>query len=264
MKHRAAAVFFILLSFFSAHAAEFRLGEQGNAPRIRPPAHLSNGGEKATYRATWNGIPIASAEIHAAPRVVAGKKFYQVKIQAQTAKYLEIIWKMRDSIESFFEADTFQPHHYIFLQRENRRKSDITARFNPSNRKWTVRRKQGEKVKEFEFVSAKTFDPVSATYLARSMDLEVGDKLEMEVFGGKSRYRVTLDVVAKEPVSTKMGEFEAFKIIPRVTNLNPDGYAQRMREATVWISADEKRRPLLITSQVFIGSVSIEMVDEIS
>ena len=261
MKHRFVIVACVFLLSFSSHAGEYRVG-QGKIPEIRPPLHLSNGGEKATYRASWNGIPLASAEIHAALQVIGGKKFYEVKIQAETWRYLELIWKMRDSIESVFDADTFQPHRFTFRQRENRKKIDTTALFDPGNKKWTVRRQDGKKLREFDFVSQRTFDPISAAYLARSLDFKVGDKLEMEVFGGKSRYLLTLDVIGKEPISTRVGDFEAYKVIPRVTNLTKEGYAGRVREATAWISADEKRRPLRITSQVFIGSVSIEMVEE--
>ena len=111
----------------------------------------------------------------------------------------------------------------------------------------------------FTATSSLAYDPISATYLARSVDFKVGDKLRLEVFGGKSRYLVTFDVVGKERISVKKGEVEAYKIIPQVKDLSATGYAGRMRQATIWITADEKRTPIRIQSQVFIGSVNIEM-----
>ncbi|MGH7775058.1 MAG: DUF3108 domain-containing protein, partial [Candidatus Binatia bacterium] len=106
------------------------------------------------------------------------------------------------------------------------------------------------------------FDPITAVYLARSLDFKVGDVLQLDVFGGKSRYLVVLEIASKERVALKTGEFDAYKIIPRVTNITRSGYAGRVREATVWISADEKRKPLKLVSQVFIGSVNIEVAEE--
>lgn len=243
-------------------AATSFAGDANEAPRYQPRFYPFDGGERAEYRASWNGIPVASAEIRAAPVVIQGKKFYQVRVQARTWRYLELIWKMRDRIESTFDAKELQPRRFAFRQRENRKKIDTTAEFDAAHKKWVVHRQQGERVKDYEFVSQHTMDPVSATYLARSLDLKVGDTLRMEVFGGNSRYLVTLDVVAKEPVSTKSGISEAYRIVPRVINLTSSGYAGRVREATVWISADEKRRPLKMVSQVFIGYVSIELVGE--
>ena len=235
--------------------------DPGEISRYQPHFYPFDGGENAEYRASWNGIPVASAEIQSAPLSIDGKKFYQVKVQARTWRYLELIWKMRDSIESIFEAKSLHPHRFIFRQRENRRKIDTTAHFDPANKKWAVHRKQGDKVRDYEFFSPHTMDPISAIYLARSVDFKVGDALRMEVFGGNSRYLVIMDIVGREPITVKTGVFEAYKIIPRVINLTSSGYAGRVRQATVWISADEKRRPLKIISQVFIGYVSIELVE---
>ncbi len=97
--------------------------------------------------------------------------------------------------------------------------------------------------------------------MARSLDFKIGDHFEFEVFGGKSRYLVMLDVAAKERVKVKIGEFDAYKIIPKVTDLSKTGYATRVREAAIWITADEKRMPVKMSTQVFVGSVNIEMTE---
>jgi hypothetical protein len=252
--------YFILSSVFCSAALLFAdaEGPQNYTPRFHP----FNSGEKAVYHASWLGIPVASAEIEMQALQQDGKKFYQVTVQAQSWRYLDLFFKMRDVIESKFDAETFHPSRYFFRQRENRKVIDTTAVIDPSTKKWVVHRQEGKKPKDFEFVSPYTLDPISAVYLARTLDFKVGDRLRLEVFGGKSRYLVTLDVVAKERVSVKSGEFDAFKIIPQVTDLSKSGYAKRVRQATVWISSDEKRTPLKIVSQVFVGSVNIEMVDD--
>ncbi|TAJ98719.1 DUF3108 domain-containing protein [bacterium] len=255
--------FFLLVFFLQSVAPSVSLfaGDSGELLQYQPRFYPFDGGESAEYRASWNGIPVASAEIQTVPLVIDGKKFYQVKVQARTWRYLELIWKMRDVIESTFEAKTLHPVRFIFRQRENRKKIDTTARFDPTSKKWTVHRQQGSSVRDYEFVSQHAMDPISAVYLARSLDFKVGDALRMEVFGGNSRYLVIMDIVGREPITVKTGVFEAYKIIPRVINLTSSGYAGRVRQATVWISADEKRRPLRVVSQVFIGYVSIDLVE---
>ena len=235
----------------------------GDAPEqpqnYKPHFYPFDKGEKVTYNGSWLGIPLASAEIQMQPIQLNGKKFYQVKVQARTWRYLDLIWKMRDTIESTFDAETLHPNRFVFRQRENKKKNDTVAVVDPATKKWTVDRKENNKPKNFEFTSSLAYDPISATYLARSVEFKVGDKLRLEVFGGKSRYLVTFDVVGKERISVKKGEVEAYKIIPQVKDLSATGYAGRMRQATIWITADEKRTPIRIQSQVFIGSVNIEM-----
>lgn len=248
------SLLFLLVSCSLSYAGDLP-GEQHRAQ------FYLNGSESAQYRASWNGIPIASAEVQAAPLLINGSRFYEVKIQASTWRYLDLVWKMRDSIESVFDAETLHPRRFVFRQRENRKRIDTIALFDPGNKKWVVHRQQGAKVKDYEFVSQHTLDPISAVYLARSLDFRIGDTLRMEVFGGKSRYLVILNIVGQERITVAAGDFDAYKISPRVLNLSRSGYAGRVRQATVWISADEKRRPLKIVSEVFIGSVSIEMVE---
>ena len=169
---------------------------------------------------------------------------------------------MRDSIESVFDPESLRPRRFVFRQRENRKRTDTTALFDAGSKRWTVRRQEGMKVLDYDFFSQNTFDPISAVYLARSLDFEVGDAPRLEVFGGKSRYLVTLSVEGRERVSLGSGDFDAYRIVPRVTNLAKSGYAKRVREATVWISADHRRMPLKMSSRVFIGSVNIEMVEK--
>lgn len=262
MNCRFSPLFFWLILALLLHAQALLAEGPAKSPEGHLYSYTLGNTERIVYRASWNGIPIASAVIHGGPLLIEGKKYYQVKVQVRTWKYLELFWKMRDSIESIFNVETFQPHRFIFRQRENRRKIDTTAVFDPGSDKWLVYRRRGTKVKNYEFVSRHTFDPISATYLARRLDFSVGNRLQLEVFGGKSRYLVTLDIVGQERITVRAGDFDAYKIIPRVFNLTRSGYAKRVRRVTIWISTDEKKRPIKVVSQVFIGSVEIELVEE--
>jgi len=227
-------------------------------PRFRP----FDGGEKAVYHASWLGVPVASAEITMKPVLVDGKKHYQATVKAESWRYLDMIFKMRDVIESTFDAETFHTRRFSFIQRENKKANDTTAEVDPATRKWTVRRKENKKKKDFEFESPYALDTVAAVYLARSLDFKAGDQFRLEVFGGKSRYLVTLDVIGKERVSVKGKDYEAYKIVPKVADVSKTGYAKRVREATAWITADEKRLPIKMSTHVFVGSVNIEMMEE--
>jgi hypothetical protein len=231
-------------------------------PRYRPRYVPFEKGEYASYRASWNGIPVATADVRTSPLFLDGKKVFQVDVQARTLRVLDLIWKMRDSIQSVFDAGTLSPKSYVFQQRENSRSTDTHALYHPAEKKWTVSRRKGKKSSRFEINSDSTFDPITATYLMRSLDFKVGDELQFHVFGGKSRYLLTLDIAAREAVTTKAGTFDAYRIVPRARSLNSDGYAERMREAVVWISADSRRLPVKLQSKVLFGHVSMELTTD--
>ncbi len=256
------SVFLFCLSLFLGAEST---GSSSNGALYQPRFYPFDGGEKAEYRASWNGIPVASAKIQTRPIWLEGKKFYQVKIRAKTWKVIDLFWKMRDSIEAVFEASTFAPHRYIFSQKENRRRTETRISFDRRTKKWIVKSQKGKKIKQFEFIAGDTFDPVSASYLLRSLDYKLGDRLELKLFGGHNRYLLTLHVVEQEQIKIKAGMFDAYKIHAQLIKQTPvavDGKADRkkMRRGTLWISSDKKRILLKASSKVWIGSVYLELI----
>jgi hypothetical protein len=234
-------------------------------PAYQPKYLPFEGGERALYRATWNGmLSVASAEIQTTPKLVDGKKVIQVRVDAKTSGALDMIWKMRDTISSTFDAVALTPAHFVFSQRENAKVIDTDARFDQRTKRWAVNRQQvGKLAKNYQFESNNTLDPITAVYLARSTEYKVGDKLYFKVFGGRYQYLLELFVEKKEPVEMESGKtIEAYRIVPRIQNITKRGYAERVNEAVIWISADERRVPIKMSSKVIFGSVYLELIED--
>ena len=234
-------------------------------PAYQPKLYPFDRGEKEVYRATWNGmISVATAEVHTVPTVVDGKKVYQVRVDAKTSPTMDLFWKMRDTISSTFDAKALAPSKFTFNQRENSRVIDTDARFDHGAKRWSVNRQQvGKRTKVYQFDSNNTLDPITAVYLARSTDFKVGDKLYFKVFGGRYQYLLELFVEKKERVALQSGKtVEAYRIIPRIQNITKRGYAGRLNEATIWISADERRVPVKLSSKISFGTVYLELVEQ--
>jgi hypothetical protein len=234
-------------------------------PAYQPKYLPFEGGERALYRATWNGmLSVASAEIQTTPKLVDGKKVIQVRVDAKTSGALDLIWKMRDTISSTFDAVALTPAHFVFSQRENAKVIDTDASFDQRTKRWAVNRQQvGKLAKNYQFESNNTLDPITAVYLARSTEYKVGDKLYFKVFGGRYQYLLELFVEKKEPVEMQSGKtIEAYRIVPRIQNITKRGYAGRVNEAVIWISADERRVPIKMSSKVIFGSVYLELIED--
>ena len=248
-------------------------GAQASQAMIKPeavpvyqPKYLPfEAGERALYRATWNGMfSVASAEIQTTPKLVDGRKVIQVRVDAKTSGALDLIWKMRDTISSTFDAVALTPAHFVFSQRENAKVIDTEAKFDQRTKRWAVNRQQvGKQTKNYQFESNNTLDPITAVYLARSTEYKVGDKLYFKVFGGRYQYLLELFVEKKEPVELESGKtVEAYRIVPRIQNITKRGYAGRVNEAIIWISADERRVPIKMSSKVIFGTVHLELIDD--
>jgi len=234
-------------------------------PAYQPKYYPFEAGEKEIYNATWNGMfSVATAEIQTVQKVVDGKRVYQVRVDAKTSRALDLIWRMRDTISSTFDAKALMPSRFTFSQRENSRVIDTEARFDPGAKQWSVNRQQvGKKPRVYHFDSNNTLDPITAVYLARSTDFKVGDKLYFKVFGGRYQYLLELFIEKKENVALASGKtVEAYRIIPRVQNITKSGYASRFNEAVIWISTDERRLPVKLSSKIAFGSVQLDLIED--
>ena len=257
------AVLFILIAH-GAQASQAMIKPEA-VPAYQPKYLPFEAGERALYRATWNGMfSLASAEIQTTPKLVDGRKVIQVRVDAKTSGALDLIWKMRDTISSTFDAVALTPAHFVFSQRENAKVIDTEAKFDQRTKRWAVNRQQvGKQTKNYQFESNNTLDPITAVYLARSTEYKVGDKLYFKVFGGRYQYLLELFVEKKEPVELESGKtVEAYRIVPRIQNITKRGYAGRVNEAIIWISADERRVPIKMSSKVIFGTVHLELIDD--
>jgi hypothetical protein len=256
-------VIFLAISSSPAGQVVATLPAPEKVPVYQPKYYPFDGGEKAVYKASWNGLPVATAEISTTSHVIDGKKFYTVRVEAKTSAALDLIWKMRDTITSTMEAKALAPSRFTFSQRENRKVIDTEARFDHNAKKWFVHRDERRKVKKYEFDQPpNVVDPITAVYLARSQDFKVGDRLYFNIFGGKYRYLLDLEVERREKIQIASGSVDAFKIVPRIKNLMKQGYAERLNEASVWISADERRIPVMLSSKIFVGNIYIERIED--
>lgn len=219
--------------------------------------------ERVVYRASWIGIPVAEARIKATPVWEGGKKFYATQVKAKTLPYLDLIFRLRDTLRSVIDADTLKPHRFVYKQQENDKTSNTIATYHPDTGKWILEVQKKQRVKHHELDFADTLDPISASYLIRSLDFKVGDQFEFMVFvGGKNRYPMTLKVVREEMIAVGGHVFDAYKMISRVGLVVDEGKPPEFREAQVWLSADKRRILLKATSHVLLGDFKIEMVKQ--
>jgi hypothetical protein len=256
-------VIFLVVSGSAAGQPTVNSPTPEKVPVYQPKHYPFDGGERAVYKASWNGVPVATAVVSTTSQMIGGKKFYTVRVEAKTSAILDLFWKMRDTITSTIEAKALAPTRFTFSQRENQKVIDTEAKFDGNAKKWSVHRDERSQVKKYEFDQPpNTIDPITAVYLARSQDFKVGDHLYFNIFGGKYRYLLDLEVERRETIQIGTGRIEAFKIVPRIKNHMKEGYAERMNEASVWISADARRIPVMLSSRIFVGNIYIERIED--
>jgi hypothetical protein len=106
----------------------------------------------------------------------------------------------------------------------------------------------------------KTQDIFSAFYYARFTDvksLSPGAVIQIPVFLDHEMFHFQIKYMGDEVLKTKFGKVKAMKFKPLVQ----EGRVFREKDAmTIWVSKDDNKVPLLIKSELLVGSIKAELI----
>lgn len=223
------------------------------------PEHPQSEFGTYTYDIDWQGIPVATAKVIVKEEQCPDHSCLTVRAVARSTRGIDIFYRLRHLSESTFAVDSLRPVSFKQKQTENSYSREAEISWRPDG---TVKSHFAKKKKPYDIeFSPKNpmFDPISAAFYAKSVPLEIGSTLDVDVFNGRNRFVITFDVVGKEKIEVGKRSVEAYKIEPKVRKLTDTEGEKKFRSAILWISADNKREVLKMESEVFIGSVSAEM-----
>ena len=155
--------------------------------------------ERLQYDLTWTGVKAGEAVLEIkedGPRI----KFIS---KARSAKWVSIFYRVEDEVTStlkkgdnkdFHQKFVGTPYNYRLKVKEGKHKRDKELTFDHAARKVTyINHLDKEKV-EAE-VTNSTFDALSSFYFARTVPLEVGKSVYIDVYDSKKLYKVEVQVL---------------------------------------------------------------------
>jgi hypothetical protein len=216
-------------------------------------------GQRLVFQASWVGIPVATARVE----LHSGKKApgsWSAEAWVETNKYADVLFKMRDYVTEDLDQHTLVSRDLYIRQNENKRHNDFKADFDRSSGVVTLvkHNRKGELVKRF--ISSNPWGPLSGAMLALSLPMAPGQHYAVDVFTGSTRYIFDFKVAAREKITTQLGTFDAYRLIPTVDYESDGKLSQSATGIMIWVSADDRRLPLRAQSQAFIGQVQADLI----
>ncbi len=251
---------FILLAGATASAELF-----GQAPAdlkipgytpVKVPFHP---GQSLTYQISWAGIPAAGATIdmHGNP---ANPELWTGEARISTNELVDLLFKTRDYMRENFAHRSLVPRDIYIKQSENQRLHEYLINFDSASGMVRMVKRHKQKSETVEFRSLHPMGPISGSLMALSQPLEVGQTLVFDVFGGHNRYVVALKVDRRERVRVALGDFDALRITPTILYVSDAEVRGKVREATLWVSADARHLPLRVQTAVFVGYITADLI----
>ena len=222
-------------------------------------------GESLTYRLRWGAITAGTATFTAETATepeLADEPAVSLTMAAKTTKFLDKIYKVRDTIRAVAAQDLSRTLVYKKDQQEGGEEKDLTVSFDWD--KMLVQRTEveDERTKErdpLEIVEG-TLDPLSLFYRIRTMELKAGDVVKMPLTDGKRFNHGTATVVKRETIKLRGKKVAAILVEPDTGNLGGVFKKSKNAKLQIWFSDTDACIPLMFKSKVKVGSFTGELI----
>ncbi len=214
--------------------------------RKHVPFHV---GERLTYSVNWGNITGGFVTIRI-PEILdyQGHKVYQIIVEAKSNAFLSVFYRLEYLLESLIDVDGLFSRRYRTKQDENGDKRERKYEFDQEHNI----AHQGD---DTYYITSGIQDEVSAVFYVRTLDLEVGTPVYLDLYAKRQNWRVKCDVLATETVNVKAGTFNTILVEPE---LNFDGIMKKGK-IKAWFTDDEHRIPIQVKSKIAIGAITMEL-----
>jgi len=179
---------------------------------------------------------------------VNGGLCYQIRTTTASNKFISTFYKVRDTVSSFIDVEGIFSRRIEKVLREGRYKSDRFVDFY-HDRLIALNTREKYNLTEIPLYIQ---DILSSLYLIRTYDLEVGKDETIIAYADGKVYPLRVIVHKIENVKVPAGEFKCFKVEPV---LKSEGIFRQKGRLIIWLTNDERKLPVKMTSKVIIGSI---------
>ena len=242
-----------LLFALVAHAPIANAPLPAGALRQQPNNAFSVG-ERLTFDISY-GFITAGQAVMTIPdyKYVNGRQTYEVNTYAISSETMDNIFRVRDKYSTYLDVDGIYPHRFEQHVREGKYSKDYQAFFDQEA--GTAETDDGKTYKIPRFVN----DILSAFYYVRTLDLKhyhKGDKITLQNFYDGQTHPLDVMVLGRQQITVAAGTFDCIVLEPMVV---AGGLFKNEGSIQVWMSDDENKIPVRMTSKVIVGKISVEL-----
>jgi hypothetical protein len=236
---------------------EARLSAASSVMPAPPGPPTFGTGEIARYAVKWDGaaMNLVAGEVTIAVQAPE----YTFRVEAQTAPWVARFFEAQEKFLTRANARLLPQVH----EREQREGSRHIRRvFLYDHTRGVVRMgRDAEQAASREGVSLplplESRDAISALFYARTLPLDPGVRHVIPINESGQNLRVELSVEGRETVEVAGRPVEAIRIQPRLQRRLE---RRQPLSATLWVSADASRVPVLVQLEAGFGRVRVELI----
>jgi len=207
--------------------------------------------ERLVFHISWLGVRAGKARLD----LVESGENRLIRSSARSDDWVSVFYRVRDDAESILDGDG-RPIRFRIQQREGRYRSNKETLFSLSEIIYRDYRKKREKRIDPE--GRPMYDVLSAFNTLRQRPLVVGTTEYLDICDSGKAYRLEVKILRKDTIEVRDTEVPAIVVEPVFRS---DGLFRSTGKTNIWLSDDDQRVPLLMKTEVLIGSVVAELAD---
>jgi hypothetical protein len=211
-------------------------------------------GEKLKFQVRWQFIVVGSATMDVENIVtLLNRTAYHIVVRAVSAPFFDNIYKVRNTNESWIDEQSICSLKFFSSNLEGKYYKNETITYDQEKGAFLIEEKNKSGT-----IPPFAQDVLSSLYYLRTMDLEVGKTYSIDAHSGDLSWPLSVKVLRKETVKVPAGEFETFVVEPSIRE--GSGIFQAKGKLRVWLTDDQYKIPVMMSSKIPVGSIIAELV----
>ena len=233
--------------------------------KSNPSINAFQRGEKLTFKLYYKSAVTGNvsageltSEIKPEQSIIEGFPSYHVIMEGKTKGAFNWFFKIRDHFESYIDEHYLAPRLFKKRIQEGDYNTQRNVRFNQEAGIISYHNlKNGQK--GTVNTTYKVQDLVSSLYHIRNWNFDnayEGEKYVLSVFLDDSVYQIQFEYLGTQEVKTDLGKIQCIVFKPKMLT---GGVFDDESPMTVYVSDDKNHLPILVISEVAVGSVRMEL-----
>jgi hypothetical protein len=221
-------------------------------------------GEKLQYDVRFVGITAATFNMEVLPeKIVNNRKVLHLSAHAKTLKLFELVYRVDDFIESFFDHEGLYSHRFTMNLDESKQSRKLIELYDYDKKKSFMWNRIDHKEKGFSEQKVEndiklwSQDPLSFLYYVRAANLPQikGESVRIQAIIDGKPWETVMTFDRRESISVGSRNFEAN--VYRAENFQ-NGELKN-KDNTFWISNDQSRYLLRVEAKLKVGSFAVAL-----
>ncbi len=183
----------------------------------------------------------------------------KISSTVKSNSFISMFYPIKDVVESYVDVTNLQPYRYRSIQQEGSYRSDKEILFDREKNIATyINHKSGGK-KQVSETAAGVHDPLSVVYYLRTIPIQAGQTLNIEVNDGRKNWTLVVVGLAKERVNVPAGTFNTIKV---KTSVKYEGLLVNKGDVIIWFTDDDVKMPVQMESKVKVGVIIARLIEK--